>query len=347
MINLYNADIDLEKSRFEHHNFFKCFITKKLRGYNCDFHEDNERAFCRRIHSYNFRNRQRQRRFSNFFIENNLLTRLIIGEPTDLIELNDRIIRWVNLEFNNVNTYSNYINNNRPSRRVIDFFKDVNKVFDYSYLSRGEDYNSYTLTENLDVRVCTYCNRMYTITQRKNRNHKYGRLMNPQLDHWFPQSKYPFLQISFYNLIPSCEICNSRVKNSTPFSIEDDFHPYQRDVENLYFSYRKSFLYNKYQIYFSKDSDEKIKRTAKKMFIDQMYNGHQEELSDLITLRAEYSEDYIDSLRKAFPSSGLSKELVYRLAFGTELNSKDFHKRPMSKFKHDILTQLGIIKNDD
>ena len=44
-----------------------------------------------------------------------------------------------------------------------------------------------------------------------------------------------------------------------------------------------------------------------------------------------------------FPNRGLSKEETYRLLFGTELDAKDFHKRPMSKFKHDILKELGII----
>lgn len=45
-----------------------------------------------------------------------------------------------------------------------------------------------------------------------------------------------------------------------------------------------------------------------------------------------------------FPKIGLSKEEDYRLLFDVELSEKDYHKRPMSKFKHDILKELGILK---
>ena len=29
-----------------------------------------------------------------------------------------------------------------------------------------------------------------------------------QIDHFFPKRKYPFLALCYYNLIPSCDICN-------------------------------------------------------------------------------------------------------------------------------------------
>lgn len=40
----------------------------------------------------------------------------------------------------------------------------------------------------------------------------------------------------------------------------------------------------------------------------------------------------------------LSKEEVYRLAFGTHLTEDKFDRRPLSKMKRDILTELGIVK---
>lgn len=36
----------------------------------------------------------------------------------------------------------------------------------------------------------------------------------------------------------------------------------------------------------------------------------------------------------------MSKEEVYKNVFGIESKEKDFHKRPFSKFKYDILEEL-------
>ena len=41
--------------------------------------------------------------------------------------------------------------------------------------------------------------------------------------------------------------------------------------------------------------------------------------------------------------NNLSKNEIYRILFGTELDVKNFHKRPLSKFKHDVLKELKII----
>lgn len=167
--------------------------------------------------------------------------------------------------------------------------------------------------------------------------------MNPQLDHWFPQSKYPLLQVSFYNLIPSCEICNSRVKNSTIFNLTDHFHPYVSSEEKITFDYFPTGTAEEYRIFFTKDSGKKIKLTSEKMFVDEMYNAHIPELKDILLIEQAYSKSYLQSLRTAFPGAKLQDSEIYRLAFGTEMRKEDFHKRPMSKFKHDILKKLGVI----
>lgn len=333
MINLNYLNIDLDKAKKEHYDFFVCYITKKIIGKN------NNKAF-------KFKNQKNLIR--KFLFTENRLHDLILGNPKKIEEINDIFKKQVNSHFGS-GTYDTYIALNSAKRskfkpnKVHQFFTDLAKVINYKTLSNDTNYNSYTLAKNLGVRSCVYCNRTYTITKRKRNNKKGGRLMSPQLDHWFAQSKYPLLQISCHNLIPSCEICNSRVKNDTVFTLADYFHPYQENEASIEFSYRFSFLKQKYQVYLKNNSDTFILKTCKEMFVDQMYDGHVEELEDLITLEREYSKDYLNSLRDSFPNINLSDESIYRLAFGTELDKKNFHKRPMSKFKYDILKELGII----
>ncbi len=80
--------------------------------------------------------------------------------------------------------------------------------------------------------------------------------------------------------------------------------------------------------------------------INEIYNTSSEkELKDLLDLRYKYSENYIDILlNKTFSNLALSKEEIYRMIFGIETKEEDYHKRPFSKFKHDIIEELRNIK---
>lgn len=80
------------------------------------------------------------------------------------------------------------------------------KIFKYKQLNIIENGFSeplaYWLQRQLGVKVCPYCNRMYTTTL-------YGKKrIRPDFDHFYPQSIYPYLAVSLFNLIPSCSICN-------------------------------------------------------------------------------------------------------------------------------------------
>ena len=351
MLNINYLNIDLDRARKEHLNFFICYVTKRLLNHECEtsdlnkVHPVDRPKYCNSI-------KRRQLKYINsnliqdFINDENNLEKILIGTPKELNDINEIFIEKVDSEFG-LNAYKSYVNlseNERVNKGgdIHDFFLDVNAIFNYACLSNDKyDYNSYKLTSNLGVRSCIYCNRSYAITLRKNNN---GRLMNPQLDHWFPKSTFPLLQVSFHNLIPCCDICNSRVKNSIEFDVNSDSHPYQDDQDDLFFTYFYDSSINNFRVIFSKDSNPRIKLTSEKMFIDQMYNGHLPELNDLLLTKQAYSENYLTSLKKAFPLMNLNELEIYRLAFGVELNQLDFHKRPLSKFKNDILRELGIIK---
>jgi hypothetical protein len=320
MLNLNYLNINLSKAQKDHLDFFLPLIKGKI--------EKNPK--------YPF--------FINFLNEKNNIELLIIGKPINLFELNEKFENLVVQNFS-LGQFHAFINKSKSKRKgdnskIAKFFKYVRTIFNYDILKSDEHYNSYSLTTNLGVRTCVYCNRNYTLTQRKRDQ---GRLMNPQLDHWYPQSRYPLLQISFHNLIPCCEICNTRVKNETPFSLKTHFHPYQEKQKEIYFNYRIKYLNDQYEIFFTDQSDPIKKSTCEEMFIDRMYEAHQYELSDLIKLKEAYSESYLKSLRYAFPGANLTDNDIYRLAIGTESDPKEFHKRPMSKFKYDILKELKII----
>ena len=81
-------------------------------------------------------------------------------------------------------------------------------IFKYDYLNdkkRWQTKNTaYWLQQQLGVKVCPYCNRMYTTTL-------FGKdKIRPDFDHFYPQSEYAYFSVSLFNLIPSCSMCNKK-----------------------------------------------------------------------------------------------------------------------------------------
>lgn len=54
------------------------------------------------------------------------------------------------------------------------------------------------------------------------------------LDHFYPKSQHPFFALSFFNLIPTCNDCNSRDKGDKSFTIETHIHPYYESFDDFY-----------------------------------------------------------------------------------------------------------------
>lgn len=131
-------------------------------------------------------------------------------------------------------------------------------------------------------------------------------------------------------------------------NFKDHTHPYIKEVkyDNVTFDYFHYEGLDKYRIFLKKPyiASGKSLMTMKKLKVDEMYNGHHDELKDLIKIKSAYSDVYIQKMQQLFPDSGLTESEIYRLLFGAELDKKAFHKRPFSKFKYDILKELGIIK---
>lgn len=344
MINLLQSDIDIEFAKEAHLAFFKCYIDKRLNG--TDYPSIK----------VNIPNRRESSKSSNFnelvaFVEdgNNKET-IIVGEPHDLKSIHDELVNLIDRLYH-PQTFLDYLSRNKEDRVAMGdihkFICDVKLTFDYKFfnsLQPTDDYSPYELTSNLKVRSCVFCNRTYTLTRTTKNN---GKLMRPQLDHWYPKSKFPLLAISFYNLIPCCTYCNSSVKGDDELNTDDHIHPYILETipDDFSFGYYHEKSINDYVIYLkkSKDASGKSIRTLKELKIDQMYNGHVIELEDMINLKKAYSKEYIKNMAAFFPESGLSDREIFRMLFGIENEIKNYHLMPMSKFKNDILRELGIL----
>lgn len=347
MINLLHSDIDIEFAKKVHFDFFKCYATKRLTSIHSG------------VFSTHFPNREDRYKSANFqelvdfIMQGNCLEEILQGTPDVLLVKHNEIVAIIDRLYG-ADSYENYIKEPKKTRPNIGngdihkFFQDLNAVFNYDWfnsLEPTDDYSPYSLSKNLKARSCVFCNRTYTVTRVSKSK---GKLMRPQLDHWYPKSKFPLLAISFYNLIPCCTYCNSAVKGDNILNPLIHIHPYIQETipDDFSFGYYHEKSINDYVIYLkkSKTASGKSLRTLKELKIDQMYNAHIMELEDMINLKKAYSKEYIKNMATFFPDNGLSERETFRMLFGIENESKNYHLMPMSKFKTDILRELGIIE---
>lgn len=242
----------------------------------------------------------------------------------------------------------------------ISFRKDLEKVF---YYGEYDKWKAYELASKIDVKVCPYCNRNYTFVLGTDAN-KGTRF---QYDHFLCKSKYTYLALSFYNLVPSCNVCNSDLKGSEKFRTDTHINPYIEGFGSLFnFSikpknvafvngvadaYRIKLQKNKKLI--PKDPVEKQKveerikamqRNACVFRLQELYNIHKDYVNELIQKSYVYKDDYVEDLYNNYPDLFTSIDDVKRMALGNYIQESDFGKRPLSKLTRDIALELGLLR---
>lgn len=85
----------------------------------------------------------------------------------------------------------------------------IKKLFDYnSFMTQRR---ALWLIQDLKAHICPYCNQINI--ESDSSKYEIKKRHRSALDHFFPKSKFPFLALSIYNLVPACDECN-RTKKS-------------------------------------------------------------------------------------------------------------------------------------
>lgn len=200
--------------------------------------------------------------------------------------------------------------------------------------------------EKMGIKTCVYCNVQYAITIE----HKRGLY---ELDHRYPQSKYPFLCTSFYNLQPSCPTCN-RNKNDD----SSDFGLYAEDGEDLYplhlltynSGYLKSpFRQSKIKIHLVAEDNSNADAVAlakshnEQFSIDKTYEMLKDVAEETIWRCQAYDETYETMFKRNFGRL-YSEESMMRFLYGVYPGSENVHRRPLSKLIQDIIKDMSKSK---
>ena len=234
-----------------------------------------------------------------------------------------------------------YIDNSYP--KFHDKNSSVYKILYNAFVEHGYNkIDKFKFIENLKLNTCPYCNRAYIYTINKNRN------LKAEIDHFYPKSLYPYLAISFYNLIPSCPTCNGlgakgnrnsykdNLKN--PYEIKDDDFKFKFDITSVEIVGSKVDT-KSIDIYL----DKKIKSNDDYFKLESLYQEHRDVVVELYQkFYQQDTKEYFESLKKSLQGISISDEDIYRYITCAYQQQKDFHLRPLSKFIKDISEELWI-----
>ncbi|QJX80135.1 hypothetical protein [Priestia megaterium] len=237
--------------------------------------------------------------------------------------------------------------------------KVLKGIFDYKkFTGATEGWSGYELASHLNVGVCPYCNRSFTTTLRKVDGQ--GKQMRPDYDHYYLQSRYEYLGLSLYNLIPSCAICNRTLKGETDFYNNEVIHPYEEEFLEVA-SFSTDFDYTngdgykyllgepvdfKVNININTTDDalyKRVENAIETFNLDAIYNSHKDIILDIIWISRLSTEDRFDELYKVFGNMFNSKEEFTQRFFMNYMTPENQGKRPLAKLTQDISKELGLL----
>jgi hypothetical protein len=275
------------------------------------------------------------------FLEINL-EKIIISSPNELMDLHDQILKeWLKVDSCLKNLEALY-----------ESF--LNQVFTYASFRKGKGDLSRNILwfKSLNLKSCPYCNRNWIsfVKDQKGKNTLYF-----DIDHFFPKYKYPWFSLSFYNLIPSCTICNQRIKGGKDLLLQDHLHPFIDDFDEIV---KFNVPVDTLDVFFDKTvslvleiiprppitySDKDFVR-AKEYYeffnLKNLYDFHLDYVREILQKRIIYSRSYILQLQNDYEEIFSSPDEIQRMLFGNYVLPEQIHERPLAKLTKDLAEGL-------
>lgn len=209
------------------------------------------------------------------------------------------------------------------------------------------------VAKQLNVKTCPYCNMHYTLYANEPKKRSVKKLAKFQFDHFFDKSSYPMLSMSFYNLIPSCGVCNQGKSTGT---LSLDYHPYYADIHKRFHfeltdplgPYMAKRVNDEVEVELVPEAGVNTKDfdAYKNMFhLKALYSRHGDVVQEVYD-KAYEAPYYLNPANFTF-LSGDAPEYIERLWLGNYTKPEEIEKRPMAKFMQDMWHQAMDEKPDD
>ena len=219
---------------------------------------------------------------------------------------------------------------------------EIAKLFDYQ--NKYQKHISDIFKKHLEIHTCYYCNIDFiNLFKTTNKNTKSGYT----LDHILPKTEYPHLALSLYNIIPSCYICNSKLKKEqnigkrVPTSNSFDFD--ERVRFKTFMSNPHLIIENEkdFELLLKEDFSDLYSKYIEVFELNGRYAHHKYKVLEMIQKRKAYPDSRIRELAQLTQKT---EEEVKQDLFGNYLpDENELHKYSLSKLIKDISQEIGLI----
>lgn len=251
-----------------------------------------------------------------------------------------------------------YYYDHRKEKNISDTRADLRKIFNYRNWQPKIANFFMQHAEELGVHTCFYCETSY-INKYEGKNSKDRNHFD--LDHFLPKALCPIVGLSIRNLIPSCAVCNEKLKRNhilgvtdTEMSISDkkdeiikmfpsaEDYSFDSDVnirieplkkEDFTRTLRLQDQPEKYSIRFEGTAEVLPYRNEIDLFcLEERYNYHKMEALRLYDLLNDYPPELVKKISGLFHDKDTDK--VQEDLFGLSFSSSQH--RCFNKMKQDI-----------
>ena len=153
-----------------------------------------------------------QTKWENWKLKNSVTTipetveQLILADIPDLVNIYDRF-RNLPIPLTVIDSKGKNIRNPQ--------FDSLDKIFKYKKKYDKKIANFFIEhAKDLGISTCHYCELAYVNTYQIISGHRAIMYQHFDIDHYLPKSLCPILGVSMFNFVPSCQVCNSRIKLS-------------------------------------------------------------------------------------------------------------------------------------
>lgn len=193
--------------------------------------------------------------------------------------------------------------------------------------------------QQMGLKTCVYCNAIPTMSNN-------GEVFY-QMDHYLPQSLYPFLGTCFYNLQPSCGVCNDHKKTQDcDFGLyvnseqHKELSPFRfvPKIESLDGPYPKC---KEIQFRGKGANVTKESKAHEEMFhINNLYAGYKDEVSALYTDAYKMNSSMVEVNAACWEIPATKEDVLAYMSGHLSLEEEDVHQKNLTKLKQDTIKQL-------
>jgi hypothetical protein len=285
--------------------------------------------------------------FWDYFLSSNYqnLRRVITGRPGVLKQIIQDIDGRFGADF-----LSDRIDYEQAE--LTDFGKIVKAKFEYKTLYRNHPECEANCRE-INFIYCPYCNEntVPVIVRTNGLTGHQEDMALLQIDHFYPRVRFPYLGLSFFNLIPGCSPCNGPLKGDKDFDISTHFNPFHKRLDDFVAFRLKNVA--------PKDATEiQIEYKSK------VLTAHSDSALRDFELVERYERSHRTQLFKLARTIRMHKprvvyELKWQLPFvfrvldenittlienhGVPLNRNEINDYALGKLKRDICVQMGAL----